>query len=209
MTGTHVSSLDTDSYGLGIAATWYSTDNLTYLDSLLQLSHYNVDITIEENTHFNENTHGLGYILNIETGHRYQRDEHIALIPQIQLSYSHIAVDNMTDSDGVTAHFVDAESLRARLGLGLEHKTLDEQSWRYLTVSAIHEFMGDYDVDISGSQFGNTGGADETALDIHIGFHQALNEEGSVTLFMDIGHTDSFSSETKVTRGTVGVRASW
>ena len=130
--GAHVSAsggdgkIRSNGYGIGGTLTWLAKSGL-YVDAQGQITFLDSDIvsTTAGNREILSGHKGIGYALGLEIGHRYEITHDWTLIPQAQLIYTRITLDDATDVFGATISLIDGDSLRGRVGLAAEH----QKSW--------------------------------------------------------------------------------
>ena len=115
-------------YGGGLALTWYGGQGEgwmgegLYVDGIAQVTFYEMETkTTAEGTR--GETDGWGWSIGVETGYAFniggERDGP-RLVPQLQLVYSQISLDDFTDEEGVIVEFDNADSLEGRLGVAID-----------------------------------------------------------------------------------------
>ena len=137
-------------YGGGLALTWYAApqgwegDGL-YVDAVGQVTFYNLETKVPDGGQRGE-TDGWGWSISLEAGYGInlggERDGP-RLIPQIQLVYSQVMLDDFTDEDGIDVDFDDADSLEGRIGLAVDSGKMWRSVNAYAEANLVHEFLGD------------------------------------------------------------------
>nr|WP_083757435.1 autotransporter outer membrane beta-barrel domain-containing protein [Janthinobacterium sp. Marseille] len=154
--------INTAGYGLGASLTWYGNNGF-YADGQVQANFYNSDLSSPTaGISLAKGNDGRAYTASIEAGQRIQIEPGWTLTPQAQLSYSTVKFDDFTDGFGARVSLDQGSSLRARLGLSLDH----EKVWRdgsgkanrqhtYAVVNLYNEFKDGTQVNVSDINFVN------------------------------------------------------
>ncbi|NVO58309.1 autotransporter domain-containing protein [Rhodobacteraceae bacterium B1Z28] len=110
--------VDTDAYDLTASALWLAESQL-YLDSQVRYAFF--DSTTRLAGGQEVDTDGDGYAASIEIGKFYRLNNGLNIVPQAQLIYSSVDVDDLNDvTGGTTGTVSDGTTLRARLGVRVE-----------------------------------------------------------------------------------------
>ncbi|EHK64120.1 outer membrane autotransporter [Achromobacter arsenitoxydans SY8] len=117
--------VDATGAGVGATLTWYGADGF-YVDGQAQSIWFDSDISSSTmGRKLASDNSGHGYALSVETGKRYGLGNGYAVTPQMQLVYSRVDFDSFNDPFGAQVSLRDADSLRGRFGLAVDH----EASW--------------------------------------------------------------------------------
>ncbi|WP_339488938.1 autotransporter family protein [Pseudomonas sp. EL_65y_Pfl2_R95] len=205
-------TLDSRGYGVGLTLTWLQ-DNGFYLDSQASATWYKTDIDSDEtDRQLAADNKGFGYAFSVESGKQVELNENLTLTPQAQLIYSHVDFDSFTDAFNTQASLDDADSLRSRIGLSLDHDSrwLDDtnqirRSHVYAISNLYYEFLDGTQVDVADVKFNNRPERLWTGLGVGGSYnwnqdHMSLYGELSVD-----STVNNFGDSTAV-NGTVGVR---
>ncbi|MFC7286824.1 autotransporter outer membrane beta-barrel domain-containing protein [Herminiimonas glaciei] len=154
--------INTAGYGIGASLTWYGVNGF-YADGQVQANFYNSDLSSPTaGISLAKGNDGRAYTASIEAGQRIQMTPGWTLTPQAQLSYSTVRFDDFTDGFGARVSLDQGSSLRARLGLSLDH----EKVWRdgsgkqnrqhtYAIANLYNEFKDGTQVNVSDLNFVN------------------------------------------------------
>ncbi|MEM7443296.1 MAG: autotransporter outer membrane beta-barrel domain-containing protein [Pseudomonadota bacterium] len=204
--GSAQSNADFDFYGGGLSATWYGTSGL-YFDNVLQYTAYDVDISGGDRFG-STSTDGHGFTASHELGYRIPVSETTALVPQAQITYQHIELDDFVDPDGVLVSLDDGDSLVGRLGLAVENSAAIGSSLvtGYLEANLLHEFLGDNQVNVSslGEQFALTQDLSGTSVELGFGGTVAVNR--GVSLYAEVDYTIPFDNGLQGFQALGGIR---
>ncbi len=111
--------IKTDSYGLGLSATWLGQNNW-YLDGQAQLSWHDSDLFSKlAQANLVKGNGARTYAVSVELGHHWRLASGWQLSPQAQLSYSKAKFDAFTDRYGARVDLQQGERTLARLGLAV------------------------------------------------------------------------------------------
>lgn len=144
--------------GVGATATWYG-DNGFYVDGQAQTMFYRADLASALTGSMTHGNEGFGYAFSVEGGKRIGVGNGFWLTPQAQLAYSKLDFHAFTDRFGALVSLGNADSLRGRLGLGLNH----QRTWNdgsgivrsdvYAIGNLHYEFLNGTRVDVAGTSF--------------------------------------------------------
>ncbi|MGA7438815.1 MAG: autotransporter-associated beta strand repeat-containing protein [Luteibacter sp.] len=116
-------SINTRSYGVGAALTWYGDDGF-YVDGQAHWLRFNSDL------HSNalarvlaDNNKATGYALGVEAGKRFPVGEAWTITPQAQVSYGRASFDNFDDVFDTHVSQADGKVGTARGGVSLDYLT--------------------------------------------------------------------------------------
>lgn len=147
---------DMRSYGGSLYAGWAGSKG-HYMDYVLSYSHYNnkYDIYHDGMKAANADYSDHAWMVSAEYGRKFDMGGQWFIEPQSQLVYGKSGGSDYTLSNGVKVHSDGEDSLIGRLGfrLGRSFATLkgQEPNQIYLKFNALHEFSGDWDMDILGT----------------------------------------------------------
>jgi fibronectin-binding autotransporter adhesin len=112
-------NVDISGYGLGATFTWYGAGGL-YVDGQAQFTWYNADLRSTALGELADDNDGTGRAFSIESGQQIGTGA-TTFTPQAQLVYSRIDFDRFTDPNGAVVSSDKGESLRARIGVSIDH----------------------------------------------------------------------------------------
>jgi outer membrane autotransporter protein len=147
--------LDTKGYNLGLTATWQSAQGL-YLDTQLQGSMYNTDLSATGlGGGVVKGVEGKGHSASIEVGKKYNINDSISIVPQVQVLYANVDADTFTGLNSEVVELTESKSLRARLGTVI-NKLFKSGTRGFIVANAVHEFEDETQVNVSGFELNNT-----------------------------------------------------
>lgn len=142
---------DTDAYTGALYALW-SHESGSFVDMMMKTGRINSDYDF-----FNEVGGGrdaasfkqTGFIMGVETGHRFALSDMVFVEPQLQLTYSRLAGIHETTA-ARTIDMEASDSLVGRIGVMAGVKCPNNVGDAYVRVSALRDFRGDVDGTFSG-----------------------------------------------------------
>ena len=142
---------DTDAYTGALYALW-SHESGSFVDMMMKTGRINSDYDF-----FNEVGGGrdaasfkqTGFIMGVETGHRFALSDMVFVEPQLQLTYSRLAGIHETTA-ARTIDMEASDSLVGRIGVMAGVKCPNIVGDAYVRVSALRDFRGDVDGTFSG-----------------------------------------------------------
>lgn len=152
----HHGSGDMRSYGGSLYAGWAGSKG-HYSDYVLSYSHYNNKYDIYHNgiKAADADYSDHAWMISAEYGRKLNLGGKWFIEPQSQLVYGKLGDANYTLSNGVKVHDGGSDSLVGRLGFRVGHSfdTTDKQTMNqlYLKFNVLHEFSGDWDMDLWGT----------------------------------------------------------
>lgn len=121
-------TIDTSGHGFSGALTWWSDSNF-YIDAQGHATWYKSKLGYNNGTDkLSYRNDSFGFAVSLESGFHFALDEHLTIIPQAQLTYSHIEIDGFEDKFGAELDFARGESLQGRVGLTLNRDVTWEAS---------------------------------------------------------------------------------
>lgn len=169
------SDIDTTSLGLTLSATWLDARGF-YVDTQLQYNDNSSD-TRDPATGLEQNDIDSDqYAISVEVGRPYEVKPGLVLIPQAQLTYASLDVDDFTDSSGNNVVFDDADSVLARLGLSANKWFANSRGTGsyFGVVNLYHEFDPTTRISAGGMEFNEE--IDDTGIELGLGARMILNE---------------------------------
>ncbi|OCC03728.1 hypothetical protein BA190_17310 [Labrys sp. WJW] len=199
--------ITSNGYGVGVNATWLGNDGL-YADAIGQFTWYDSSLSSK-----NGNNQGWASALSLEVGKRFDVGSGWSVVPQAQLSWTHVDFSSFTDTLGNRVSPGDGDSVLGRLGVRVENlsswKGEDGETRRlqfYGIANLSYEFMGDTSVKIAG---GTVEQQDKRLWgEIGTGATYAWNDKSSLYAEASYGHALA-SGDNYSAKGTVGFRYKW
>ncbi|MDT3377906.1 autotransporter outer membrane beta-barrel domain-containing protein [Labrys neptuniae] len=199
--------ITSNGYGVGVNATWLGNDGL-YADAIGQFTWYDTNLSNK-----NGSSQGWASALSLEVGKRFDVGSGWSVVPQAQLSWTHVDFSSFTDTLGNRVSIGDGDSVLGRLGVRVENlsswKGEDGETRRlqfYGIANLSYEFMGDTSVKIAGA----TVEQQDKRLwgEIGTGATYAWNDKSSLYAEASYGHALA-SGDNYSAKGTVGFRYKW
>lgn len=182
--GGSVGSYDTIAYGGGITATMMSVRDV-YLDTVATYTRYDLDMHTAANG--SASTSANGWSVSGELGWKLALSENTSVTPQAQLIHQLIAIENLSDQDGVHSSFNNSDSLAGRVSIHLQ--TSPKAGVRVSgEIGFVHEFLGAPKVAVSGTVFALS--FEETAYLIDLGVQWDWGSD--MTSWIEGGYRASF-----------------
>ncbi|MDX8530825.1 autotransporter outer membrane beta-barrel domain-containing protein [Mesorhizobium sp. VK25A] len=220
-TSTDVSSfygdgkIDTQGYGLGASLTWYGANGF-YVDGQGQMTWYDSELKSDPAGTVADGAGGFGYALSIEAGKRFQLNPSWTVIPQAQLIYSSVSLDSFDDRFGAHVTPGDAESLRGRLGLAIEHQldwTSDSGEKRHASIYGIGNLYYEFADRKSSANVAGTKFSSQAADDLwgEIGLGATVNLTDKLDLHGEARYATALKNagDNNTVAGNVGLRFNW
>ncbi|MGJ4860734.1 autotransporter outer membrane beta-barrel domain-containing protein [Labrys sp. La1] len=199
--------ITSNGYGVGVNATWLGNDGL-YADAIGQFTWYDTNLSNK-----NGSSQGWASALSLEVGKRFDVGSGWSVVPQAQLSWTHVDFSSFTDTLGNRVSIGDGDSVLGRVGVRVENlaswKGEDGETRRlqfYGIANLSYEFMGDTSVKIAGA----TVEQQDKRLwgEIGTGATYAWNDKSSLYAEASYGHALA-SGDNYSAKGTVGFRYKW
>ncbi|WP_454818611.1 autotransporter outer membrane beta-barrel domain-containing protein [Labrys neptuniae] len=199
--------ITSNGYGVGVNATWLGNDGL-YADAIGQFTWYDTNLSNK-----NGSSQGWASALSLEVGKRFDVGSGWSVVPQAQLSWTHVDFSSFTDTLGNRVSLGDGDSVLGRVGVRVENlaswKGEDGETRRlqfYGIANLSYEFMGDTSVKIAGA----TVEQQDKRLwgEIGTGATYAWNDKSSLYAEASYGHALA-SGDNYSAKGTVGFRYKW
>lgn len=168
--------VSTDAYDATLSALWVA-DSLLYLDGQLRYGYF--DSTTRPNGGDAVDTDSSGYGISVEVGKPFTMQNGLTLIPQVQLMYSDIDMDDVADltGGGQTGSLEDGDTLTARFGLRAE-RAFANNSVLYGQIDYYHAF--------------------DNETSVSFGQNTVLTERGQNTAALALGGNVELSSRTRL-----------
>ena len=203
--------INTTGYGLGVNATWLGNDGL-YADAIGQFTFYDSDLSNKAGG----NNQGWSSALSLEVGKRFDLGSGWSVVPQAQLSWTHVNFDSFTDIYGARNQLGNGDSLQGRAGVRVEKletwKDADNQIRRlqfYGIANLSYGFLDGTKIKVDGISFQQQ----EKRLwgEIGIGASYAWNDKWSV--YGEADYSTALGSHmgdnNYALKGTAGLRYRW
>jgi outer membrane autotransporter protein len=195
------------SLGLSLYKSW-AGDNGQYFDIIGKYSHIDNDYKsfnrINEKMEADYSTWSGS--LGFEYGKKkWSNNKKWYIQPNVQLNYTYVDGQNYKTSSGVRAEQKNINSLIGKAGIYAGHEF--EKSNHFIKVAILHEFMGDYGVDIKGKDAELRKRADgkDSWFEIGIGGDFKVGKTDSMNVYYEIERTYGSDFETNW-QASIGIR---
>ena len=165
-----------------LAISFYNTDireSGHYLDIVCKLSEMNNNFSVfdTKGKNITGETDNLGISLSAEYGRKKDLNHGWYVEPQTQLTLGYLGGDNYTTSNGIHVSQHGIKSAVARIGFNVG-KEINDKAIIYAKMNLLHEFGGNYVVDMADSRVKRSLSKDfrDTWLEYGIGAAFALGE---------------------------------
>lgn len=206
-------NIDTRGYGMGLTLTWLQ-QNGVYIDTQASATWYKTDIDSDSlDGQLASDNDGFGYAFSVEGGQQIELNHSLTITPQAQVTYSHVDFDSFTDSYNTDVSLNDADSLRSRIGVSLDHDSswMDDtnkirRSHVYAISNLYYEFLDSTEVDVSGVKLSNR--PERLWTGLGVGGSYNFNED-KISLYGEVSldsTVNNFGDSTAL-NGSVGLRA--
>ena len=191
-------------YSLAVYDTWL-LDNGAYLDLSARVGYFDAEINSffrsPSNTFYNidGDYNFWGASVGAEIGRKFSNKDQWFFEPQTQLTYTYIGNYDFNTSQGVKVESDSIDSVIMRWGLrvGKDFGTSAQDGLYsvYLMADALHDFLGQQELTVTGLRTGNSDVAkfdgEQTWYDVGIGFSCTLNENSYIFLNYErsLGHS--------------------
>ncbi len=208
-----VASISSEGWGLSGGATWYS-ENGAYVDGLLSATWFEGDIDSDALGTLASGNEGFAWSASIEGGMRYEFKPNYYWVPQGQLIYTSVDIDEFTDPFGATVDEADSDSLIGRIGVAFEYlnRTTNENGdinrmQGYGIVNLLYEFLGAPGASASGIDLDED--IDDFWGELGAGFTYGFNSQWSV--YGEGSYRTALENfgDSQAIQGSIGVRYNW
>lgn len=208
-----VASINSEGWGLSGGVTWYN-ENGAYVDGVLSATWYESDIDGDQLGELVRDNEGVAWAASVEGGMRYEASPNYYWVPQGQLIYSHVDIDEFTDPFGAVVNEADADSLLGRLGVAFEYlKTAPNdagtmtRTQAYGIVNLLYEFLDAGGAEISGIELDEDG--EDLWGEFGAGFSYGFDPQWS--LYGEASYRTALEDfgDSQAIQGSLGVRYNW
>lgn len=140
------------SAGLGLTATWYGENGL-YADLQGQVNRLRVNTDTVADGVLLKGRRFTSAALSAELGYRHAVNAATTLVPQAQLTWSHLSGGRFSDAQGNSVDLGNPDRLVGRLGLAWEYEAPTQGGDRtkyYAIGNILHDFSGTHAVTVNG-----------------------------------------------------------
>lgn len=201
-------ALDTDSYGVGLTATWYGREG-NYIDVQTEFNSLSSDIA---NGDVIEDNDGFKKSVGVEVGRRMEFGNGLTVVPQAQLVLSKVDFDTFDGPDRETVSIEDGRSLEGRFGMTVDYQQAQGGEGNHTRFSKIYGlvnfnyvFDNETQVNVSGVKFE----AERDAWSAELGVGGSLElADGNTSIYVEASTETSLKHfrESYDYKGTLGFR---
>jgi fibronectin-binding autotransporter adhesin len=196
--------VDSIGFGLGLEAAFFAGNGF-YVDLQGRVTFWDTDVDFKPNK-ISKSVDGLSGGLSLEAGKRFGFDSGLAVSPRIQVAYTDIDFDRVTDKDGVSARQQNSDSLLLGAGVLTEYAIPDWGMSIYSDLSASWDTLADSSVRTSTGLVIKTGRPDAWG-NVAIGTSFHIGKRVSAYLEVEYGSAlDEHFGETTGKGGQAGIR---
>jgi fibronectin-binding autotransporter adhesin len=208
-TATGTGSVDAESFGLGVTATWYGYDAF-YVDMQAQMNWASVDYASSVQGVLAEGEDATTGAASIEIGKRFALNETSGLIPQAQLTWGSLNGDSFTDSAGNAVDFGTSERLIGRIGLAYDQQWQDANRGTMQSVYGIVNLLQDVSNSASVTVAGATLASEADATWGEIGLGGSYSWDNGKRLYGEASYREVLGSGSgSALVATAGVQIQW
>jgi outer membrane autotransporter protein len=208
--GGRAGTIDVDGYGGGASATWYGENGL-YVDLLAMVNVYSPDIAADLlGTISSTDSWGLG--TSIEAGYALEIASGVRIVPQGQLIWQRLWLDDHTDDLRTLVDWESGHNLEGRLGVAIEaggFATSGGGFFGYADVNVVHEFVDPGSISLHGVELSHN--IDQTSVEFGGGVNLVgATAAGSFAVYLDGDYRVPIDGGgATVAQGTGGIRTNW
>lgn len=169
-------AIDTDARDLTLSLLWIAQNHL-YTD--IQLRYAAFDTTITPNGGAAVDASGHGYGVSLEIGKPFELRNGLALIPQAQIMYGEVDIDDVANlaGEGAVVSRDDGDRVTARLGLRAEHR-LAGKAMLFGQIDYFHAF--DTTTSVVSGAIPTVTERDRNSAALTLGGHVAISQNASL-----------------------------
>lgn len=208
-----VADIDSEGWGVSGGVTWYN-DNGAYVDGVLSATWYETDIGGDVLGELASDNEAFAWAASIEGGMRYQASPNYYWVPQAQLIYTNVDVDEFTDPFGAVVDEADSDSLVGRLGVAFEYLSTKPNdagdmthAQAYGIVNLLYEFLGAPGASASGIDLDED--IDDFWGEFGAGFTYGFNRQWAI--YGEASYKTALENfgDSQAIQGSLGVRYNW
>ncbi|MEM7444425.1 MAG: autotransporter outer membrane beta-barrel domain-containing protein [Pseudomonadota bacterium] len=202
-------SANADVYGGGITATWFGAGGF-YLDSVFQYNVYDIDMSTASRFQ-SAGTTGSGMAASGEAGWRFALSDTFSVVPQAQLTWQTVDVDEFTDPDGRSVNLSNGDSLEGRLGAAVE-ATFAAGSTPialYGEANLHHDFLGENEVIVSAAAGDTPINQTLRNTSASLGMGGTVGISEGLALYAEVDYRVPFDGGIQGVQASGGLRLSW
>lgn len=208
-----VAGIASEGWGLSGGVTWYSESG-AYVDGVLSGTWYESDIDSGQFGQLAKGNEGFAWAASVEGGMRYEASPNYYWVPQGQLIYTSVDIDEFTDPFGAVVDEADSDSLVGRVGVAFEYlnsKPNDAGDMTHMQaygiVNLLYEFLGAPGASASGIDLDED--VDDFWGELGAGLTYGFNDRWSV--YGEAIYRTSLENfgDSQALQGSLGVRYNW
>jgi outer membrane autotransporter protein len=199
------SSIDIDTWALGLTHTTVRQKDAAYIDWVAQYSDYSVDVS----NNVNLKTNGYGLKGSVEVGRPYQYDK-VNVQPQAQLIAFFDHFDDTKDTQGYPIAWSDSQGLVGRLGVRLEKSAIIDRFQPNLTLNVWKQLSNETSVEEQTSQTSLNGDMSAAWWELSLGATYALRQNMHLYGHVGVSYSlDGGAAQYDAKEASVGLNIQW
>ncbi|MBN9000331.1 MAG: autotransporter outer membrane beta-barrel domain-containing protein, partial [Rhizobiales bacterium] len=202
--------ISSGAYGFGGTLTWWGNDG-AYADAVGQLTYFDTDISTGDAGKLAGGTSAYGTALSLEVGKAFEAAPTWRIVPQAQLVYASVGLDDFADADGTAISAGGNGSLIGRTGVRVENSGfLDALAYDamryndYVVGNLYYSFLGDSSITVGNTSLTEAG----SDLVAELGIGGALGIGGRANLYGEASYASAFGGG-DAWSGSFGLRVQW
>jgi type V secretory pathway adhesin AidA len=208
-----VATIESEGWGVSGGITWYS-DSGAYVDGVLSGTWFEGDIGSDALGELASGNEGFAWAASIEGGMRYEGSPNYYWVPQGQLIYTSVDIDEFTDPFGAVVDEADSDSLVGRIGVAFEYLNTKPNDAGDMTnmqaygiVNLLYEFLGAPGASASGIDLDED--IDDFWGEFGAGFTYGFNSQWAV--YGEASYKTALENfgDSQAIQGSLGVRYNW
>lgn len=208
-----VADIDSEGWGVSGGVTWYNESG-AYVDGVLSGTWFESDIGGDALGELTSGNEGFAWAASVEGGMRYEASPNYYWVPQGQLIYTHVDIDEFTDPFGAVVDHDDPDSLIGRVGVAFEYlnsKPNDAGDMTHVQgygiVNLLYEFLGAPGASVSGIDLDED--IDDFWGELGAGFTYGFNSQ--LAVYGEASYKTALENfgDSQAIQGSLGVRYNW
>lgn len=201
-TAAGTTKISADGIGLGATAAWFGPNGV-YVNTKAEINRLSVDYTTNGTALAAEET-VLAFGASVELGQRIVLSPTSAIVPQVQISWSHIEGQQFTDSTNTRVDVAQHNRVVGRAGVAYE-RNLQRAGFVYAKASVLHDFNADSSATVGGTSLAGT--FDDTWVEV--GFGGAKTWDQNTSVYADMTYKRGLDSSSSAVSLNAGFKLVW